>query len=99
MKKHILFISFFISSVFNVNSQTQGISYTAVGKGVATTFVTDYHSLGVNTSALGWKNEYDKKFTMGMTEFNLGMYSDSLNVDRLIILQLGKNKKKTLQII
>lgn len=65
-------------------SQTQGIAYTAVGKGVATTFLTDYHSLGVNSSALGWGTGYDgKRFTTGSSEFGLGIYSDSLNVDRL----------------
>jgi len=65
-------------------SQTQGIAYTAVGKGVATTFVTDYHCLGINSSALGWGTGYDKKrFTTGMSEFNFGIYSDSLNVDKL----------------
>lgn len=65
-------------------SQTQGIAYTAVGKGVATTFLTDYHALGVNTSALGWGTGFDKKrFTTGSSEFGLGIYSDSLNVDRL----------------
>ncbi len=64
-------------------SQTQGISYTAVGRGVATTFVTDYHSLGTNSSALGWGNRFDKNFTMGTTEFNFGIYSDSMNVDKL----------------
>lgn len=67
-----------------VFAQTQGIAYTAVGKGVATTFLTDYHSLGVNTSALGWGTGFDKKrFTSGSSEFGLGIYSDSLNVDRL----------------
>lgn len=69
---------------FFVISQTQGIAYTAVGKGVATTFLTDYHALGVNTSALGWGTGFDKKrFTTGSSEFGLGIYSDSLNVDRL----------------
>lgn len=63
--------------------QTQGVAYTAVGRGVSTTFVTDYHSLGINSSALGWGNRYDKKFTTGSTEFNFGIYSDSLNVDKL----------------
>ncbi|MES2799356.1 MAG: hypothetical protein V4638_05020 [Bacteroidota bacterium] len=67
----------------NAGAQSQGVAYTAVGKGVATTFVTDYHTLGINTSALGWKNEYGKRFTIGMTEFGFGMYSDSLDVTRL----------------
>ncbi len=68
---------------FSSFSQTQGIAYTAVGKGAATTFVTDYHSLGINSSALGWKNEYNKKFTFGSSEFGFGIYSDALNVTNL----------------
>ncbi len=69
---------------FNAFSQTQGIAYTAVGKGVATTFLTDYHCLGVNTSGLGFGTGYEgKRFTSGMTEFSLGIYSDALNKDRL----------------
>ncbi|MDC3252923.1 DUF5723 family protein [Crocinitomicaceae bacterium] len=76
-----LLICLYYSGV--LNAQTQGASYTEVGRGVATTFVTDYHSLGINCSALGIPNRYNKKFTTGMTELNLGLYSDSLSVDRL----------------
>ena len=72
-----------LSSTF-VFSQTQGIAYTAVGKGVATTFVTDYHSLGINTSALGWEPFYEgKRFTLGMTEFSAGISSPALDRNRL----------------
>lgn len=78
----ILFSSLTIS--YSSLAQTQGVSYTAVGKGVATTFVTDYHALGINNSALGWGTGYkDKRFTMGLTEFGAGIYSDSLNSDKL----------------
>lgn len=78
----ILIITFFLSTISF--AQTQGVAYTAAGKGVATTFVTDYHCLGVNSSALGWGTGYEgKKFTMGMTEFGVGLYSDSLNKDKL----------------
>lgn len=73
----------FIATLHTLSAQTQGVSYPSVGRGVATTFVTDYHSLGINNSALGWGNKYGKKFTMGMTEFSLGFYSDSLSSDRL----------------
>lgn len=69
---------------FNYFSQSQGIAYPAVGKGVATTFVTDYHALGINSSALGWGTGYeDKKFTLGTSEFGFGVYSDSLSSDKL----------------
>jgi len=65
-------------------SQTQSIAYPTVGKGVATTFVTDYHSLGINSSALGWGTGYEGyKKTMGMSEFAFGMFSDSLNATKL----------------
>lgn len=74
----------FLISFANVFSQTQSVAYPCVGKGVATTFVTDYHSLGVNSSALGWGTGYDgKRFTMGMTEFGAGIYSDSMSSDKL----------------
>ncbi|OFZ67234.1 MAG: hypothetical protein A3D92_10130 [Bacteroidetes bacterium RIFCSPHIGHO2_02_FULL_44_7] len=76
----LAFINIFIQPSF---SQTQGIAYTAVGKGVATTFLTDYHCLGVNSSGLGWGNGYNKKFTMGMSEFSLGLYSDNLDKEKL----------------
>lgn len=80
----ILFSFAFIFLSFNFLAQTQGSAYTAVGKGVATTFVTDYHSLGINSSALGWGTGYkDKHFTLGMTEFSMGIYSDSLSSDKL----------------
>ena len=62
-------------------AQTQGVAYPAVGKGVATTFVTDYHSNGINSSMLGWGTGYEgKRFTMGTTEFSLGLYSDQLDL-------------------
>lgn len=65
-------------------SQTQSIAYPTVGKGVATTFVTDYHCLGINSSALGWGTGYEGyKKTMGMSEFAFGMFSDSLNATKL----------------
>ena len=83
MKAISTLFAFLLFFAFNFHAQTQGIAYTAVGKGVATTFVTDYHSLGINSSALGWGNEYNKKFTTGSTEFNLGFYSDSLSSDKL----------------
>lgn len=82
--KHIytLILSFFILPFSN--AQTQNIAFTAVGKGVATTFLTDYHCLGINSSMLGLGTGYQgKRFTMGSSEFGFGIYSDSLTVDKL----------------
>ena len=82
MKFFLLFIA--ITSSFSLFSQTQGVAYTAVGKGVATTILTDYQCLGVNTSALGWGTGFDKKkFTMGSSEFGFGISSDVLSKQRL----------------
>lgn len=64
--------------------QTQHSAYTAVGKGVATTFLTDYQSLGVNNSALGWGTGYDDKTTtMGTSEFGFGITSPALDKERV----------------
>jgi hypothetical protein len=85
MKKlKIIGALFLLSSTTIALSQSQGIAYTAVGKGVATTFLTDYHSLGINSSALGWGSGFDdKKFTLGTTEFSAGISSPSLDKTRL----------------
>jgi hypothetical protein len=65
-------------------AQTQNSAYTAIGKGVATTFLTDYQCLGINSSALGWGSGYDgKKFTMGTSEFAFGLSSPTLDKERL----------------
>jgi len=65
-------------------AQTQNSAYTAIGKGVATTFLTDYQSLGINNSALGWGTGYEgKKFTIGTSEFAFGLSSPALDKERL----------------
>lgn len=83
MKKiGILLIALF--SISQLNAQTQSVAFPTVGKGVSTPFVTDYHALGINVSGLGWGTGYSgKRFTMGSSEFGFGIYSDSLNVDKL----------------
>ena len=59
--KQIIFSLLCLLSVTYSIAQTQGVAYTAVGKGVATTFLTDYQCLGINPSALGWGTGYDDK--------------------------------------
>ena len=78
-----LFLVFFLTYSLSF-SQTQGVAFPTVGKGVATPFVTDYHTLGINTSALGWKPRYaGKKFTTGTSEFAFGVSSPSLSSKKL----------------
>lgn len=75
MKKSLLALSLLtgLSSV----AQNEFIAYPATGKGVSSTFVTDYHCLGINPANLGWQ-AYDKSVTMGSSEFGLSIHSDSL---------------------
>ena len=58
--------------------QTEYIAYPATGRGVATTFVTDYHCLGINPANLGWQ-AYDKPITMGTSEFGFSIHSNALS--------------------
>ena len=60
-------------------SQTEYVAYTSTGKGVSSTFVTDYHALGINPANLGWQQYPDKKITTGSTEFGLSVYSSALS--------------------
>lgn len=78
------YLILFVCVPFLAVTQTQYSAYTAIGKGVATTFLTDYQSLGINPSALGWGSGYeDKNVTMGTTEFGFSMTSPALDKERL----------------
>ncbi len=84
MKIYALIPLLFLGITFNLSAQTQGVAFSTVGKGVATPFVSDYQSLGINVSALGWGTGYEnKRFTVGSTEFAFSIYSDSLNASKL----------------
>ncbi|MFA7272808.1 MAG: DUF5723 family protein [Crocinitomicaceae bacterium] len=77
MKSLYLSLSFLF---FFCELNAQVIPYTSVGRGVATTFETDYHSLGINTSALGWGTGYaGKRFAFSTSESSASIFSDSLN--------------------
>jgi hypothetical protein len=75
MKKSLLALSL-LASVSSI-AQNEFIAYPATGKGVSSTFVTDYHCLGINPANLGWQS-YEKSVTMGSSEFGLSIHSDSL---------------------
>ena len=82
MKQLVLLIVFSITGGFGL-AQTEFIAYPATGKGVASTFVTDYHALGINPANLGWRSYEDKKFTMGSMETGFSLYSDALTKQTL----------------
>ncbi len=75
--KQLLFIGALLltSTIF---AQNEYSAYTATGKGVSTTFLTDYHCLGINPANLGWKKFEDKSITTGTSEFGMSIYSESL---------------------
>jgi Family of unknown function (DUF5723) len=67
----------FVFSFLSATAQNEYSAWPATGKGVSSTFVTDYHSLGINPANLGWQS-YDKSITMGTSEFGMSIYSESL---------------------
>lgn len=75
MRKLLLTLALGASA--SLMAQNEYIAYPATGKGVSSTFVTDYHCLGINPANLGWKT-YDKSVTTGSSEFGLSIYSESL---------------------
>lgn len=82
-RKLFLFIPVLIVANWSF-TQTQHSAYTAIGKGVATTFLTDYQAIGINASALGWGTGYEgKHFTLGTSEFAFGISSPALDKERL----------------
>ncbi|MBL7898410.1 MAG: hypothetical protein JNJ99_07735 [Crocinitomicaceae bacterium] len=93
MKKTLLALTI-LTSGFSF-SQNEFIAYPATGKGVSSTFVTDYHSLGINPANLGWQS-YEKSVTMGSSEFGMSIHSDSLAKQDLRDNIWGAAKFKTL---
>lgn len=75
--KYLFTLTMLVGSMIGL-SQTEYVAYTVAGKGVASTFVTDYHALGINPANLGWRTFENKKVTMGTMETALSVYSDVL---------------------
>lgn len=76
MKKTLTLFS--VLATITASAQNEYIAYPATGKGVSSTFVTDYHCLGINPANLGWQQYDDKQVTMGSSEFGFSIYSESL---------------------
>jgi hypothetical protein len=77
MKFFLILALLFVSTI--TYAQTEYVAYPSTGKGVSSTFVTDYHALGINPANLGWQKYPDKKITTGSTEFGLSIYSSALS--------------------
>lgn len=75
--KKILLLATVIITGSTLKAQTESSAFTLTGKGIATTLATDYQTVGINASTLGFKPTYeDKKFTMGYSEFAYSIHSD-----------------------
>lgn len=78
MKK--FYISLFTLASTATFAQQENSSFTNTGRGCATTFATDYQTVGINPANLGWDWKYsDKKFALGFVETAASLHSDSLN--------------------
>ena len=74
------FFFFALASIsFIAFGQSEMSVFTATGRaGASTTFVTDYQSLGINPSNLGWTFASDKKISLGLLEGGYSIYSEAL---------------------
>ena len=65
-------------------AQYEGSSFTTTGRGVATTFVTDYQALGINPANLGWTWQFEeKKVALGFNELTYSTHSNALSKKEL----------------
>ena len=65
-------------------AQSEYSSFTVTGRGGATTFATDYQTIGINPANLGWASKFeDKKVTFGLNEFTYSLHSASLSKQEL----------------
>ncbi|MBC7450559.1 MAG: hypothetical protein H7259_03625 [Cytophagales bacterium] len=76
MKRLLLLISILSTSTYTVYGQAEGSVVSATGRGgVATTIVTDYHSIGINPANLGFRSKYETKhITFGLLEANASAF-------------------------
>ncbi len=65
-------------------SQTEFSSFTATGRGGATSFVTDYQAVGINPANLGWTWKFeDKRVAFGMFDNTFSIHSTALQKQEL----------------
>ncbi|WP_146201602.1 DUF5723 family protein [Sediminitomix flava] len=80
--KHLILLLLLIIFFHSTKTKAQeGTSYAISGRGgVATTFATDYQSLGINPANLGIRKSFrDPKITIGSMETSLTFFAEALN--------------------
>lgn len=68
---------------FSVTAQIDNSAFTTTGRGAATTFVTDYQSIGINPANLGWSWKTDHKVAFGILEVSGSWYTDAIEKSQL----------------
>lgn len=78
--RKLTFVAFLICCVPQiVLAQIERSAFTTSGRGVATTFVHDYQSIGINPANLAWTDQYDRRIALGLAEGGAQIYSEVLN--------------------
>ena len=79
--KHLLSLVFALFVfILGVTAQTEQSAFSITGHGVATPFATDYQAIGINPANLDFGTGYEgKRFTMGLAEFGVSVYSGMLS--------------------
>ncbi len=79
MKQILLSVIGFVIT-FSSLGQGEGSVFTSTGRGVSTTFATDYQALGINPANLAWSQEFKgKRFAIGFLETGFSLSSPILN--------------------
>ncbi len=78
-------VLFFLVSDLRAIAQGDISAFTATGRGVATTFTTDYQTIGINPANLGFRRSFrDPKITIGFLEQSSSFFSGALSRRELI---------------
>jgi hypothetical protein len=80
-----LLIMLLLSTHYQLVAQGDISAFTATGRGVATTFTTDYQTIGINPANLGFRRSFrDPKITLGFFEQSSSFFSGALSRSELI---------------
>lgn len=102
MKGKVSLLSLPLLLLLRITVFSQDISnYSATGRGgVATTFATDYQTVGINPANLGFRKSFrDPTYTLGLFELNTTIVAEALSRTELLnaIFRSGKNSKVNFQ--
>lgn len=96
MKRILLSLAIVLFSSFSAFAQLDLSAFTATGRGgVATTFSTDYQTIGINPANLGFvKNFRDPLVTLGFGESSFTVRAEPLTRKELFssLLKFGENR-------